>query len=191
MTRAVHTAPAAVHVVRPAPAAPTLQTSPHTSVPARPLPVSAPQGQLPPVQPTFAATPGHPARQEPDRTAPVVRPSTRVVQRDSGAPASGGSPPPTPSMSTAGTQTTNSTSTPTTTSSTGTGTGTGTGSSTGTGTGTSAKRTTASAGTQTSPAPGLDLDDLARRLIDPVSRLLRTELRRGRERTGHPTDRRR
>nr|WP_086565834.1 hypothetical protein [Streptomyces africanus] len=39
--------------------------------------------------------------------------------------------------------------------------------------------------------PGLDLDDLARRLIDPVSRLLRTELRRGRERTGRPYDGRR
>ncbi|MFC8227849.1 hypothetical protein [Streptomyces sp. NPDC057287] len=39
--------------------------------------------------------------------------------------------------------------------------------------------------------PGLDLDDLARRLLDPVSRLLRAELRRGRERTGRPYDGRR
>ncbi|MEU9356750.1 hypothetical protein AB0D35_01335 [Streptomyces sp. NPDC048301] len=39
--------------------------------------------------------------------------------------------------------------------------------------------------------PGLDLDDLARRLLDPVARLLRTELRRGRERTGRPYDGRR
>jgi syndecan 1 len=39
--------------------------------------------------------------------------------------------------------------------------------------------------------PGLDLDDLARRLLEPVSRLLRTELRRGRERTGRPYDGRR
>ncbi|WP_189863993.1 hypothetical protein [Streptomyces poonensis] len=39
--------------------------------------------------------------------------------------------------------------------------------------------------------PGLDLDDLARRLIDPVARLLRTELRRGRERVGRPHDGRR
>ncbi|MFD4762069.1 hypothetical protein ACFWOJ_25320 [Streptomyces sp. NPDC058439] len=39
--------------------------------------------------------------------------------------------------------------------------------------------------------PGIDLDDLARRLLDPVSRLLRTELRRGRERTGRPYDGRR
>lgn len=39
--------------------------------------------------------------------------------------------------------------------------------------------------------PGADLDDLARRLLDPVARLLRTELRRGRERTGRPYDGRR
>ncbi|XIG73045.1 hypothetical protein C1N81_06055 [Streptomyces sp. SGAir0957] len=173
------------HVVRPASAAPTLQSAPHASVPARPLPVSAPQGQLPPVQPTFAATPGLPARQEPHRTAPVVRPAARVVQRDGGTPASSGGPPAASSMSTPGTQTTAATSTRT--SSTGTGTGTGTGTSAAT----VANRTTASTGTQTSPAPGIDLDDLARRLLDPVSRLLRTELRRGRERTGHPTDRRR
>ncbi|MFE9722763.1 hypothetical protein ACFYQ5_03950 [Streptomyces sp. NPDC005794] len=38
---------------------------------------------------------------------------------------------------------------------------------------------------------GADLDDLARRLLDPVARLLRTELRRGRERTGRPFDGRR
>ncbi|MGW1603984.1 hypothetical protein [Streptomyces eurythermus] len=44
---------------------------------------------------------------------------------------------------------------------------------------------------ETPPDPGLDLDDLARRLIDPVARLLRTELRRGRERTGRPHDGRR
>ncbi|WP_406475471.1 hypothetical protein [Streptomyces sp. NBC_01615] len=39
--------------------------------------------------------------------------------------------------------------------------------------------------------PGPDLDDLARRLLDPVARLLRTELRRGRDRTGRPYDGRR
>ncbi|MFE6777771.1 hypothetical protein ACFVBJ_16955, partial [Streptomyces sp. NPDC057676] len=39
--------------------------------------------------------------------------------------------------------------------------------------------------------PGTDLDDLARRLVDPLSRLLRTELRRGRERAGRPFDGRR
>ncbi|MDO0928892.1 hypothetical protein QQY24_27055 [Streptomyces sp. TG1A-8] len=39
--------------------------------------------------------------------------------------------------------------------------------------------------------PGIDLDDLARRLLDPVSRLLRADLRRGRERAGRPHDGRR
>jgi syndecan 1 len=39
--------------------------------------------------------------------------------------------------------------------------------------------------------PGIDLDALARRLLDPMARLLRTELRRGRERTGRPYDGRR
>ena len=38
---------------------------------------------------------------------------------------------------------------------------------------------------------GLDLDDLARRLLEPVSRLLRAELRHGRERVGRLHDRRR
>lgn len=37
----------------------------------------------------------------------------------------------------------------------------------------------------------LDLDDLARRLLEPVGRLLRTELRHGRERAGRLYDRRR
>ncbi|MGW2377285.1 MULTISPECIES: hypothetical protein [Kitasatospora] len=36
-----------------------------------------------------------------------------------------------------------------------------------------------------------DLDELARRLVEPVGRLLRTELRRGRERAGRPYDLRR
>ncbi|MFP8964691.1 hypothetical protein ACLIYP_29610, partial [Streptomyces nanhaiensis] len=45
--------------------------------------------------------------------------------------------------------------------------------------------------TGTPQDPGLDLDDLARRLLDPVARLLRTELRRGRERMGRPHDGRR
>ncbi|MER5365664.1 hypothetical protein [Streptomyces sp. NPDC002722] len=51
------------------------------------------------------------------------------------------------------------------------------------------------------PAPGdpatanrvtaTDIEELARRLIDPVSRLIRADLRRGRERTGRPYDGRR
>jgi hypothetical protein len=36
-----------------------------------------------------------------------------------------------------------------------------------------------------------DLDDLARRLLEPVGRLLRAELRHGRERAGRLHDRRR
>ncbi|RSS34743.1 hypothetical protein [Streptomyces sp. WAC08241] len=46
-------------------------------------------------------------------------------------------------------------------------------------------------GAEPAQDPGLDLDDLARRLLDPMARLLRTELRRGRERTGRPYDGRR
>ncbi|NED82284.1 hypothetical protein G3I76_19585 [Streptomyces sp. SID11233] len=42
-----------------------------------------------------------------------------------------------------------------------------------------------------SQGSGADLDELARRLLDPVARLLRTELRRGRDRTGRPYDGRR
>ncbi|WP_330453120.1 hypothetical protein OG704_19500 [Streptomyces sp. NBC_00869] len=42
------------------------------------------------------------------------------------------------------------------------------------------------------PAEGaVDVEDLARRLIDPVARLLRADLRRGRERSGRPYDGRR
>jgi hypothetical protein len=48
---------------------------------------------------------------------------------------------------------------------------------------------------QTAPTPdkpgGQDLDDLARRLLEPVGRLLRAELRHGRERAGRLHDRRR
>jgi syndecan 1 len=43
----------------------------------------------------------------------------------------------------------------------------------------------------TADEPPPDLDDLARRLIEPVARLLRAELRRGRERAGRPHDSRR
>ncbi|MGW2656430.1 hypothetical protein ACWC1D_22575 [Streptomyces sp. NPDC001478] len=41
------------------------------------------------------------------------------------------------------------------------------------------------------PAAEPDVEDLARRLIDPVARLLRADLRRGRERSGRPYDGRR
>ncbi|MFF3396308.1 hypothetical protein ACFYW1_36035 [Streptomyces sp. NPDC002669] len=38
---------------------------------------------------------------------------------------------------------------------------------------------------------GAEIEELARRLIDPVSRLIRADLRRGRERTGRLYDNRR
>jgi syndecan 1 len=56
---------------------------------------------------------------------------------------------------------------------------------------TSASARSAAQRAEPAPDPGLDLDDLARRLLDPVARLLRAELRRGRERTGRPHDGRR
>jgi hypothetical protein len=40
-------------------------------------------------------------------------------------------------------------------------------------------------------AGATDLDELARRLFEPVSRLLRADLRQGRERAGRAYDRRR
>ncbi|MEV7357789.1 MULTISPECIES: hypothetical protein [unclassified Kitasatospora] len=46
-------------------------------------------------------------------------------------------------------------------------------------------------GSSTGSPSGADLDELARRLIEPVGRLLRVELRRGRERAGRPYDGRR
>lgn len=44
---------------------------------------------------------------------------------------------------------------------------------------------------QPNEAAGVDIEELARRLLDPVSRLLRADLRRGRERSGRPYDGRR
>ncbi|MGW4114420.1 hypothetical protein ACWEFJ_26395 [Actinosynnema sp. NPDC004786] len=54
-----------------------------------------------------------------------------------------------------------------------------------------ADTSTAERGDDNKPLPPLDLDDLARRLLDPVGRLLRAELREGRERNGRLHDRRR
>jgi syndecan 1 len=56
------------------------------------------------------------------------------------------------------------------------------------------KKTLSSA--EKSPTPpqrgdGIDVEDLARRLIDPVARLLRADVRRGRERAGRLYDGRR
>ncbi|WP_406453418.1 hypothetical protein OG782_21700 [Streptomyces sp. NBC_00876] len=49
----------------------------------------------------------------------------------------------------------------------------------------------AAAEPQRNEPAGADVEELARRLIDPVSRLLRADLRRGRERSGRPYDGRR
>ncbi|WP_345642320.1 hypothetical protein [Streptomyces tremellae] len=134
---------------------------PPTAAPRRALPFTQPQSQLPTAQPSFTPATGS-GGAPPAPVAPVARPARRVVQRDTGSAQGGGS---------------------------------GTGSAATRSTATSTAGTAVSAGTQTPPAPagatGADLDDLARRLIDPVSRLLRSELRRGRERTGSPGDRRR
>ncbi|WP_439673987.1 hypothetical protein [Embleya sp. MST-111070] len=59
------------------------------------------------------------------------------------------------------------------------------------GTGTTGNRSTPEATSATKPATTPDIEDLARRLIEPVSRLLRADLRRGRERSGRPYDGRR
>ncbi len=53
------------------------------------------------------------------------------------------------------------------------------------------KKTSASVGRSSEPperGDGIDVEDLARRLIDPVARLLRTDVRRGRERAGRLYD---
>ncbi|GHE05148.1 hypothetical protein [Streptomyces alanosinicus] len=55
--------------------------------------------------------------------------------------------------------------------------------------GTAGARGTGSAGAPQEPV--VDLDELARRLVDPLARLLRADLRRGRERAGRPYDGRR
>ncbi|MEV6837713.1 hypothetical protein AB0N17_24940 [Streptomyces sp. NPDC051133] len=53
------------------------------------------------------------------------------------------------------------------------------------------RQRSASAPAGTAQEPGIDLDELARRLLEPMARLLRADLRRGRERAGRPYDGRR
>ncbi|MFJ9846968.1 hypothetical protein ACIRYZ_42370 [Kitasatospora sp. NPDC101155] len=55
----------------------------------------------------------------------------------------------------------------------------------------SAAKTVGGSPAETGGSGPADLDELARRLVEPVGRLLRTELRRGRERGGKPYDLRR
>ncbi|MFF7123284.1 hypothetical protein [Streptomyces sp. NPDC008240] len=175
-----------VPVVRPAPPGP--QTSGAlagaTAVPGRPLPVTAPQAPPLPDRPQAMSAPASAG------TVPVVRPrnvasgprstagghgnspAAPAVQREvpgagksvpKGVPAKAA--PSRGKQQPPGTSTTSSTSTA------------------------SSRRTPHRAGAPQDP--GIDLDDLARRLLDPMARLLRTELRRGRERTGRPYDGRR
>ncbi|MFJ8825940.1 hypothetical protein ACIREE_29750 [Streptomyces sp. NPDC102467] len=158
--------PAAAH----APAVPVSHpaASAPAQAPTRALPVTAPRSQLPPVQPTFTTRPAQSSGAGP---APVVRPAARVVQRDVGGAPTGGD---------------GATASATTTSTMGTQTEAAQGGKA------SAKGTGGDGGSKAAtPPPGAELDELARRLIDPVSRLLRTELRRGRDRTGRPADGRR
>ncbi|MEV7405134.1 hypothetical protein AB0N93_32685 [Streptomyces sp. NPDC091267] len=133
------------------------------SAPARPLPVTGPAQQLQTVQPLLTPAPKQPA---PLRAAPP-RPAAPAVQRDPDPSASGKD-------------------TGTTTAST---SAQGQKSAAAQGAGNSGSHEKAKA--KAAQDAGPDLDDLARRLLDPVARLLRTELRRGRERTGRPFDGRR
>ncbi|MEU3523099.1 hypothetical protein AB0E62_04405 [Streptomyces sp. NPDC038707] len=187
-----------VPVVRPAPpradspgpgtSIPSLPSAPSASAPAPSLPVTAPQA--PPLADRPAGTAG-PAP-VPAVPVPVVRwrspartgaasGAAPVVQRagDAAAPA-------TPkrghhrSASVPGTSSA---------SASGTASGTSTGSASGASSG--SRKSAVHRSSENPPDPGLDLDDLARRLLDPVARLLRAELRRGRERTGRPHDGRR
>ncbi|MFH9403531.1 hypothetical protein ACH4JS_27815 [Streptomyces sp. NPDC017638] len=174
-----------VPVVRPAP--PRAQSpAPAASAPARSLPVTAPQA--PPLADRPAGTPA-PA---PAAPVPVVRwknpartgaggGAAPVVQRAGEA-----AEPAAPKRGRHRSATVS-----------GTPSGTSSGTSSRTSSGSSSRTSSASGkdadrrSSEAPPDPGLDLDDLARRLLDPVARLLRAELRRGRDRTGRPHDGRR
>ncbi|MEV1024955.1 hypothetical protein [Streptomyces sp. NPDC050264] len=119
------------------------------------------------MQPTFTPQSAQSAQGPGAGPVPVVRPAAQVVQRDAGSAAGGDSATASAAKTSTGTQTR-----------------------TAQGDKASAKGASGNGGSA-APAPGADLDELARRLIDPVSRLLRTELRRGRDRTGRPGDGRR
>ncbi|MCX5247583.1 hypothetical protein OG895_20615 [Streptomyces sp. NBC_00201] len=164
-----------VPVVRPASAG--LPTGAAPAVAARPLPVTAPQA------PPLAERPPNAAA--PVQAVPVVRAvrggngaAATPVQRDAtdghGAALSKGGP--AKAARAHGRSRSASTSAASGTSGSASG---------------SASRKGGDRRSGTPQDPGVDLDDLARRLLDPMARLLRTELRRGRERTGRPYDGRR
>ncbi|WLQ38804.1 hypothetical protein P8A22_01345 [Streptomyces laculatispora] len=166
-----------VPVVRPAP--PLRGThgaaAPGGAAPVRTLPVTAPQSQAlagrPPVTPAPAQTPAG--------TVPVVRPRTGTpgpapavggtgraapaVQRDVTGAGDGSVPNGVPAKAE-----------PERPAAT-----------------TSAPGRSAAGNAGIPQSSGAELDELARRLLDPMARLLRTELRRGRDRTGRPYDGRR
>ncbi|MFE9931562.1 hypothetical protein ACFYP3_21410, partial [Streptomyces sp. NPDC005533] len=162
------------HVVRPAPGPRPAPASAPARAAATPLPVTGPQAPPVVVQPAPAVSSARPV--------PVVRPRTPAAFGTPGppapAPAAAGVPQPAgppPVQRAPG------------------GTPSGPGpTSRGPGGGGGATSRSAPADRRAAPqVPDADLDDLARRLLDPVSRLLRTELRRGRERAGRPFDGRR
>ncbi|MGW0931118.1 hypothetical protein [Streptomyces sp. NPDC002644] len=177
-----------VPVVRPAPPASrapgTGAPAASAAVPARALPVTAPQAA--PLADRPAAVPGIPAAAG---EVPVVRwrragsdggtgGASTPVQRTGPGPRSGTAgdrvPPGVPAKTAPAGGRPRSASAPATAQTPGSASAAGT-----------------ARGTDPARDAGLDLDDLARRLLDPVARLLRAELRRGRERTGRPHDGRR
>lgn len=170
-----------VPVVRPAPPlrGTTGEASPGGGVPVRRLPVTAPQAQALAGRPPVTPAPAHATR-----TVPVVRPRTVPPGP---APAAGGTGRAAPPVQRDVT-----------------GAGEGAGDvSVPKGVPARAEPEQRSAATPAAPGrgaaghagtpqgSGAELDELARRLLDPMARLLRTELRRGRDRTGRPYDGRR
>ncbi|MFF9228894.1 MULTISPECIES: hypothetical protein [unclassified Streptomyces] len=159
-----------VPVVRPAPPGASAAGAP-VAVPAHPLPVTTPQtpplADRPPPAPVWPAPVARARVAVPGTAAPVQRDATGAAGSVRGVPAKE-----TPARGRPRSASTGSLP-PSAPAATGAG--------------------KAAARRPESPPPeaGLDLDDLARRLIDPVARLLRAELRRGRERTGRPYDGRR
>ncbi|WP_318202311.1 hypothetical protein [Streptomyces sp. SCL15-4] len=174
-----------VPVVRPAP--PRAQSpAPAASAPARSLPVTAPQA--PPLADRPAGTPA-PA---PAAPVPVVR-----WKNPARTGAGGGAAPVVQRAGEAADPAATKRGRHRSATVSGTPSGTSSGTSSRTSSGSSSRTSSASGkdadrrSSEAPPDPGLDLDDLARRLLDPVARLLRAELRRGRDRTGRPHDGRR
>ncbi len=158
------------HVVRPAPGPRTAPASAPARAAATPLPVTSPQAPPVVVQPAPAASPARPVPVVRPRTpAPAATPAAAATAPTAGVPHAAGPPP--VQRAPVGRS----------------------------GPGPTSHGPSGGGGAKSVPAdrhaapqvPDADLDDLARRLLDPVSRLLRTELRRGRERAGRPFDGRR